>query len=184
MLRAIAVVRKAAVKRDKVADRVLLDHEARHRRRATLTGEGGLEFLLDLEKAAILDDGDALKLEDGRLIEVKAAPQRLVEITTSSPERLLRLAWHIGNRHAPAEITGDAIFIEEDHVLVEMVRGLGAGTRTVERPFRPERGAYHHGEAAHGHGHDHAHHGHSHHDHAHDEHCGHDHAHGHHQHDH
>lgn len=178
MLRATSVVRKAAVKAEKVADRVVLDHEARHKRRAALKGEGGLEVLLDLEKAAVLDDGDALKLEDGRLVQVKAAPQRLVEITAGSPERLLRLAWHIGNRHTPAEISEGAIYIEEDHVLVEMVRGLGAATKIVERPFRPERGAYDHG------GHDH---GHSHgHDHVHDENCGH-HAHGHshgHHHDH
>ena len=167
MLRATAIVRKLAVKRDKIVDRVVLDHEARHKRRAMLKGEGGLDFLLDLEKAAMLDDGDALKLEDGRLVEVKAAPQRLVEITTGSPERLLRLAWHIGNRHTPAEVADGAIYIEEDHVLVEMVRGLGAATRIVERPFRPERGAYHHDEHAHSHDHDHHGHGHGH-DHHHD----------------
>lgn len=175
MLRATTIVRRAAVKTDKIVDRVVLDHEARHKRRAALKGEGGLEVLLDLEKAAVLDDGDALKLEDGRLVQVKAALQRLVEITAGSPERLLRLAWHIGNRHTPAEISEGAIYIEEDHVLVEMVRGLGAATKIVERPFRPERGAYHHDAHAD------AHHGH---DHVHDEHCGHDHAHGHHHHDH
>jgi urease accessory protein len=179
MLRATSIVRKAAVKADKVADRVVLDHEARHKRRAALKGEGGLDFLLDLEKAAVLDDGDALKLEDGRLVQVKAAPQRLVEITTAGPERLLRLAWHIGNRHTPAEISDGAIYIEEDHVLVEMVRGLGAATKIVERPFRPERGAYDHGGHDHGHSHGHDHHGHHDHDHVHDEHCGHDHTHGH-----
>ncbi len=183
MIRATSIVRRAAVKADRIADRVVLDHEARHKRRAALKGEGGLDVLLDLEKAAVLNDGDALKLEDGRLVEIKAAPQRLVEITTSGPERLLRLAWHIGNRHTPAEIGLDAIYIEEDHVLIEMVRGLGAATRIVERPFQPERGAYHSDTHAH---HDHAH-GHDHrHDHVHDEHCGHDHAHGHghHHHDH
>jgi len=172
MLRATAVVRKLAVKADRVADVVVLDHEARHRRRIALKGESGLQFLLDLEKATVLDDGDALKLEDGRLVQVRAAPQRLVEITTGSPERLLRLAWHIGNRHTPAEIAAGAIYIEEDHVLVDMVRGLGAATKIVERPFRPERGAYHGG-------HDHGAHDHGHHDHVHDEHCGHDHAHDH-----
>jgi urease accessory protein len=175
MLRATSIVRRAAVKADKVVDLVVLDHEARHKRRAALKGEGGIDVLLDLEKAVVLDDGDALKLDDGRLVQVKAAPQKLVEITAGSPERLLRLAWHIGNRHTAAEISEDAIYIEEDHVLVEMVRGLGAATKIVERPFRPERGAYHH-EA---HARDNAHHGH---DHVHDEHCGHDH--GHHHHDH
>jgi len=165
MLRATTIVRKPAVKADKVADSIVLDHEARHLRRSTFTAERGLQFLLDLQQAAVLEDGDAVKLEDGRLVQVKAAPQRLVEITTGDPARLLRLAWHIGNRHAAAEIGIDAIYIEDDHVLVEMVRGLGASTRIVERPFRPERGAYHHdAHARHGqdHSHDHGHHGHDH----------------------
>jgi urease accessory protein len=166
MLRATSIVRKPAVKADKVVDAVVLDHDARHLRRSTFKAERGLEFLLDLQQAAVIEDGDALKLEDGRLVQVKAAAQRLVEITTGDPARLLRLAWHIGNRHAPAEIGTDAIYIEEDHVLVEMVRGLGAATRIVERPFKPERGAYHHDshDHAHDHGphHDHGHHGHDH----------------------
>src|SRR3954452_22567000 len=108
MLRATAVVRKAAVKSDRVADTVVLDHEGRHRRRVTLKGEGGLDFLLDLDKATALNDGDAVKLEDGRLVEVKAAGEPLLEVRAETPLRLMRAAWHIGNRHTPAEITADA----------------------------------------------------------------------------
>src|SRR5437763_894486 len=107
MLRATVVVRKSAVKPDRVADRVTLDHEGRHRRRIALTGEGGLDFLLDLDRATALNDGDAVKLEDGRLVEVKAAPQPLLEVRAENPLRLMRVAWHIGNRHTPAEITAD-----------------------------------------------------------------------------
>lgn len=151
MIRATAIVRRAAVRPDKVADSITLDHGERHRRRVALTGEGGLAFLLDLADAVILDDGDAVKLEDGRLVQVKAAPERLIEIRTSSPLRLMKLAWHIGNRHIPCEITDGALYIAEDHVLMEMVRGLGASAGIVTRPFRPERGAYDHG--GHGHGH-------------------------------
>ena len=77
MLRATTIVRKPAVKADRVADTVTLDHEGRHRRRVTLTGDNGLDFLLDLDKAAILNDGDAVKLEAGRLVQVKAAPKGL-----------------------------------------------------------------------------------------------------------
>ena len=193
MQRATSIVRKAAVKADKVIDQVSLDHEGRHRRRITLTGEKGTAFLLDLEKTATLNDGDAVKLEDGALILVKAAPQTLIEIKTENPMRLLKTAWHIGNRHTPAEITADAIYIEEDHVLAEMIRGLGCAMATVSRPFQPERGAYHdhaHGDHSHDHGHhDHDHdHGHHHahgagcgcgHDHAHDHNHDHDHHHGH-----
>ncbi len=169
MLRATAIVRKAAVKADRVVDTVTLDHEGRHRRRVSLKGDGGLDFLLDLDKAAILADGDAVKLEDGRLVQVRAAPQPLMEIRSENPLRLMRIAWHIGNRHTPAEITADALYIEEDHVLAEMVRGQGGIVARVERPFQPERGAYDH-ECGPDCGHDHGHaHGHSH-AHSHDRH--------------
>jgi urease accessory protein len=147
MIRATSTVRKLAVKPECVSDSVTLDHEHRHRRRIRLTSDGDLEFLLDLGKASGLEDGDALKLEDGRLILVKAAPQKLLEIRAENPLRLLRVAWHIGNRHTPAEITADAIYIEEDHVLAEMVRGQGCSVTPVTRPFRPEGGAYDHGHA-------------------------------------
>jgi urease accessory protein len=163
MLRATAVVRKAAVKPDRVADTVVLDHEGRHRRRVALKGEGGLDFLLDLDKAAALADGDAVRLEDGRLVAVRAAPQALLEIRAENPLRLMRVAWHIGNRHTPAEIGADAIWIEDDHVLAEMVRGQGCTATPVLRPFRPERGAYE-PDCGHDHGHDH---GHAHHQHHH-----------------
>ncbi|OYX68788.1 MAG: urease accessory protein UreE [Rhizobiales bacterium 32-66-11] len=168
MLRATAVVRRAAVREEKVVDTIMLDHQARHRRRVAMTGAKGLEFLLDLEKATLLDHGDALKLEDGSLVRIEAAPEKLIEVRTGSPLRLMKVGWHLGNRHVPTEITEDALYIAYDHVLVEMVRGLGASAAPVLRPFRPERGAYEAAEAhghAHDHGHDHSH-GHDHHDHA------------------
>ena len=179
MLRATAIVRKAAVKSDRVADTVTLDHEGRHRRRMALKGEGGLDFLLDLDKAAVLNDGDAVKLEDGRLVLVEAAPQPLLEIRAENPLRLMRIAWHIGNRHTAAEITADAIYIEEDHVLAEMVRGQGGTATPVTRPFQPERGAYEH-DCGHDHGHPHGHAHDLHHDHGHDHHHDHGHSHDHH----
>ena len=187
-LRATAIVRRPAVKPERVADTLTLDHEARHRRRMALTADGGLAFLLDLERASVMEDGDALKLDDGRLVRVRAAPERLLAVTTENPLRLMRIAWHIGNRHVAAEIAEGAIYIAYDHVLLEMIRGLGAHVETVERPFRPERGAYDeghdHGSGAHdacghdhghAHGHDHGSHAHGHDAHAHD-HAGHPHA--------
>ncbi|WP_103874279.1 urease accessory protein UreE [Bosea lathyri] len=199
MLRATSVVRKAAVRADKVVETLTLDHEDRNRRRLALKGDGGLDILLDLDKATALGDGDAVKLEDGRLVLIKAAAQSLLEIRAENPLRLMRVAWHIGNRHTPAEVTADAIYIENDHVLAEMVRGQGCAMNAVTRPFQPERGAYDHGHDhdgcdhpshAHGHahaqGHDHGHeHGHDHHGHDHKahEHEAHDHkAHEHHAH--
>ncbi|MGE7472406.1 urease accessory protein UreE [Bosea sp. NPDC003192] len=193
MQRAISVVRKAAVKQDRVVETLTLDHEDRNRRRVALKGDGGQDILLDLDKPTALNDGDAVKLEDGSLVLIKAAAQKLIEITAENPLRLARVAWHIGNRHTPAEITANAIYIEHDHVLAEMIRGQGCAMADVERPFQPERGAYdhdhancghdHHGHDHHDHGHEHGHdHGHSHaghgHDHGHEHHHGHEHAHG------
>jgi urease accessory protein len=181
MNRATLIVRKLAVKPANVIDTITLDHQDRHRRRMAMKADGGLEFLLDLNTASVLDDGDALKLEDGKLVRISAKPEDLFEITTENPLRLMKVAWHLGNRHVPAEVTKDAIYIAPDHVLIEMVRGLGAKAEPVTRAFRPEQGAYHE-HASHDHGHDHAAHDHAHkdhddkHDHSHDH--EHDHAHG------
>ena len=179
------------------ADTVVLDFDDRHRRRMAMTGTRGLEFLLDLENAVALRGGDALVLEDGRLIEVVAAPEPLVEIRGADPQHLIRVAWHLGNRHLPTQIMGKGLRIRRDHVIEAMVKGLGARVIEIEAPFDPEGGAYAgsgdahapegeaHGHAAHDHSsHGHGDHGHQHDDHHHDEHCDHDH-HGHsHAHDH
>src|SRR5882724_2453982 len=173
------------------ADTVVLDFGDRHRRRMVMTGTRGLEFLLDLESAVALRGGDALVLEDGKLVEVVAAPEPLAEIRGSDPQHLVRLAWHLGNRHLPTQITARGLRIRHDHVIEAMVKGLGARIIEIEAPFDPEGGAYAdsgHAHAPAGAAHDHAGHGHSSHDHGghhhHDEHCDHDH-HGHsHAHDH
>lgn len=176
MLRATSVVRKAAVKQDRVVETLTLDHEDRGRRRLALKGDAGLDVLLDLDKPTALNDGDAVRLEDGRLVLIRAAAQSLLEIRADNPLRLMRVAWHIGNRHTPAEITAEALYIENDHVLAEMVRGQGCAMAVVERPFQPERGAYDHDHASCDHpSHDHTSHDHTSHDHG--SHARHDHAH-------
>jgi urease accessory protein len=157
MIRATRILRREHLSGGEIVDRVVLESGERHRRRIALRGAGGLGFLLDLPEAAVLDDGDALVLEDGRLIWVEAAPERLLEIRAVSDHALKRLIWHIGNRHIPAEIGAEAVWIADDHVLADMVRGLGGTAEPVERPFRPEGGAY-----SGGHGHDHPHGGHHH----------------------
>src|ERR1700709_1734983 len=120
------------------ADTVVLDFDDRHRRRMAMTGTRGLEFLLDLENAIALRGGDALVLEDGRLIEVVAAPEPLIEIRGTDPMHLVRLAWHLGNRHLPTQITAKGLRIRRDHVIEAMVKGLGARVVEVEAPFAPE----------------------------------------------
>src|SRR5271168_778280 len=108
------------------ADTIVLDFDDRHRRRMAMTATRGLEFLLDLESAVALRGGDALVLDDGRLIEVVAAPEPLIEIRGTDPHHLVRVAWHLGNRHLPTQITARGLRIRRDHVIEAMVKGLGA----------------------------------------------------------
>lgn len=121
---------------------VTLDFDARFRRRVVLRTDAGEEFLLDLPEARALRAGEALLLDDGREIEVRAAPEPLVEVRAASPHELLRLAWHLGNRHLPAQLEEGRILIREDHVIEGMLRGLGASLAKVSAPFQPEGGAY------------------------------------------
>jgi urease accessory protein len=172
------------------ADTVVLDFDDRHRRRMAMTGTRGFEFLLDLENAIALRGGDALVLDDGRLIEVVAAAEPLVEIRGSDPHHLIRVAWHLGNRHLPTQIMPKGLRIRRDHVIEEMVRGLGARVTEIEAPFDPEGGAYAagghgaHDDHGHDHHHDHAHHDHAGQDHSGQDHVGQDHSHDHDHHDH
>jgi urease accessory protein len=150
-------------------DAVALDFDARHRRRLLMTTEGGLEFLLDLPEATALRDGDGLLLEDGRVVLVRAALEPLAEITAADSATLVRLAWHLGNRHLPAALLSDRLLIRRDHVIEDMVAGLGGFVKLVSAPFDPEGGAYGgHAEAqaeshsraeshSHSHVHDHGH---------------------------
>jgi urease accessory protein len=140
-------------------DRVVLDADERHRRRIVLTGELGTKFLLDLDHAVALREGDGLVLDDGAIVTVAGKPEPLAEIEAASPLDLLRLAWHLGNRHTQVQIVGEKLRIRRDHVLESMIRGLGGKLTGIEAPFEPEAGAHAHapGEGAQGHHHDHEH---------------------------
>jgi urease accessory protein len=163
-MRAIAV-RTARTWSGEAADRVVLDYDDRHRRRMAMSGAGGTSFLLDLPVAAELRGGDALVLEDGRLVEVVAAPEPLLEIRCADALHLARVAWHLGNRHLPTQLFPNALRIRRDHVMADMVRQLGAEVIEISAPFDPEGGAYaassgHHHHDGHNTHHDH--HGHNH----------------------
>jgi urease accessory protein len=123
-------------------DRVLLDADGRFRRRMLLTGESGTTFLLDLPRPTPLREGDGLVLDDGSIVRVDGKPERLVEIGAANAQDLVRLAWHLGNRHTDVEIVGGKLRIRRDHVLEAMLRGLGATITEIEAPFHPEAGAY------------------------------------------
>jgi urease accessory protein len=138
--------------KEKVAGTLTLDFDARHRRRIRLTADKGEDVLLDLPKAIAMADGDGLQLEDGRWLEVQAAPESIVEVKHKDPHQLVRLAWHLGNRHLPTEIRGHILRIRPDHVIEEMLHGFGAELTKVQAPFQPEGGAY-----GNGHGHHHSH---------------------------
>ena len=166
MKRAIEVVRAGRWPLAERADTVTLLFDDRYRRRLRMLGDGGLDFLLDLVEPVVLHTGDGLRLEEGGYVEVKAAEEDLVEVRGRDAAAFARLAWHLGNRHLPAQIEGDRILIRDDHVIIDMLRGLGAEVRKVRAPFDPEGGAYaapandHHHSGDNGHHHDH--HGHDH----------------------
>jgi urease accessory protein len=159
MMRATQVL-KAGSWQQPPADRISLGYDERHRRRLRFVAECGTEFLLDLPRTTVLRGGDGLQLEDGRVILVCAAPEPLLEICAADADQLARLAWHIGNRHLPAQITTGRILIREDSVIEDMLKGLGAMVSHVDEPFTPEPGAYDSSHSllfapghAHGHGH-------------------------------
>ena len=146
-------IKAAATWSGEPADCVVLDYDDRHRRRISMRGKKGLPFLLDLPHAAGLHGGDALVLEDGRLIEVIAASEPLLEIRCTDTLQTARIAWHLGNRHVPTQVLASmALRVRRDHVIAEMASQLGADVVKIEAPFDPERGAYAHYQESHDHG--------------------------------
>lgn len=130
------------------ADRVVLDAGDRHRRRIVLTGEKGTPFMLDFAAPVALRDGDGLLLDDGSIVLVAGAPESLLEVQAHSALDTVRLAWHLGNRHTDVQIVGNTIRLRRDHVLEDMLRGLGAHVRAIDAPFDPEPASphgHHHG---------------------------------------
>ena len=136
---------------ENAAGSLTLDFDARHRRRIRLTTDQLEEILLDLPKAVAMADGDGLQLEDGRWLKVQAAAELIVEVRHRDPDQLVRLAWHLGNRHLPTEIRNQVLRIRPDHVIEDMLRGFGADLVKAQVPFQPEGGAY----SGHGYHHDH-----------------------------
>jgi len=128
--------------KEQAAGSLTLDFDARHRRRIRLPVDQGEDVLLDLSKAVAMADGDGLQLEDGRWLKVQAAAELLVEVRHKDPYQLMRLAWHLGNRHVTTEIRGEVLRIRPDHVIEDMLHGFGADLIMVQAPFQPEGGAY------------------------------------------
>ena len=144
--RAVRLLRAGAWPSEAEVDRVVLDSEHRRRRRISLACASGAPLRLDLPETTVLRDGDGLELEGGGIargiVRVVAAPEPLAEITAADRGALLRIAWHLGNRHLPVELHDDRLLIQQDFVIETMVAGLGGVIRRVAAPFEPERGAY------------------------------------------
>jgi urease accessory protein len=134
-------------------DRVLIDYDRRFRRRIMLITVMGAEVLIDLPQAVRLRDGDGLPTVSG-IVRVCAQPEPLMEIHAHDDSDLIRIARHLGNRHLPVQLLGDRIRIRTDHVIGEMVEGLGGHVETIEAPFDPEAGAYSGGSHHHHYGDD------------------------------
>jgi urease accessory protein len=142
MRRAIAVHTRGHWPDEAAVDRVTLPFLDRHRRRMRLVADSGAPFLLDLARAQHLTDGDGLELDNGSYIRVCAAAEPVIEINADSPADLLRIAWHIGNRHLPLQVADGRLRLRADHVIAAMVEGLGGNIEWRTAPFDPEIGAY------------------------------------------
>ncbi len=152
MRRAINIIPAGGWASEEVLGTVTLSYEDRHRRRIKLQDDAGEAFLLDLAEATHLADGDALVIEDGGVIAVKAADEDVLDIECATTAETAKIAWHIGNRHTPVQVLENGgLRIIYDHVLQHMVEGLGRTTTRRQSSFSPEQGAYSGG----GHGHDH-----------------------------
>lgn len=137
-----------------IAGKAVLAHDERHLRRRAIELTDGGKVLVDLLEPVSLGDGDRLVLEDGRLIEIGAAPEELFDIRARDAAHLTELAWHIGGRHLAAAIEAGRILILRDHAIRDMLEGLGAIVVDVVEPFSPVRGAHSSHDHDHGHGHD------------------------------
>jgi urease accessory protein len=149
MRRAITVHTRGHWPEEAAVDSVTLPYLDRHRRRIRLVADSGTPFLLDLARAQHLAEGDGLEFDNGSYIRVRAAAEPVIEIAADSPGDLLRIAWHLGNRHLPLQALDGKLRIRADHVIAAMVEGLGGRITWLAAPFDPEIGAY--AGAAHSH---------------------------------
>lgn len=176
MPRVTAVLAAGTYDAADIADSVILTRAQRQATHATFTAVRGANIELDLQSPAMLAMGDALVLENGRLIEVVAEAEPLLEVREADIGRLARLAWQLGDRHIPVQILPKRVRMGRDPTAEALLRRLGAKPVAIEAPFEPEGGAYRmaahplrHGDQGDAHHHDYD--------------CDHDHDHGHHHHE-
>lgn len=166
MQRAISVITASERDGRPGSDTVILDYAQRSAGNGTVTSLKGVTIDLDLHGAPRLRTDDLLVLDNGKLVEVVAAPEPLIEARAADLAALARIAWHLGDRHIAAELLANRIRVRRDAAVEKLLNSLGARVATIDAPFEPEGGAYApqtKSDNHHGHDHDHGHHhGHAH----------------------
>lgn len=133
-------------------DRVVVTFDDRKKSRHRVTTEKGVVLGWFLERGHVLADGELLKCSDGTLVRVTAADETVSDVRSDDPLLMMRAAYHLGNRHVPLEVGDGYLRYQHDHVLDDMVHGLGLAVTAGQKPFNPENGAYH-GSGGHHHHH-------------------------------
>ena len=123
-------------------DTLQLTFDTRQKSRFRATLNNGTDIGADLPRTGILRSGSFIVTEQGDILRIDAKPERLMQVLAKTDFDLLKAAYHLGNRHVPLMLTPSALYFEPDHVLAEMVEGLGLTVTEVEHPFEPESGAY------------------------------------------
>jgi urease accessory protein len=136
------IAQKQIAPQDRVDAELCLPFEQRRKTRQRAVLASGEEIGLFLDRGVVLRGGDCLLGEDGRVVRVIAAPEALMEVTSTDPEALARAAYHLGNRHCPVEIRKGTLRFPADHVLAEMLLGMDLAVASISAPFEPESGAY------------------------------------------
>jgi urease accessory protein len=121
---------------------LVLTYDLRQKCRFTAVLSSAEEVAIALPRGGVLHDGDILRAADGRAVRVVAAQERLLRVTAQGAQSLARAAYHLGNRHAALQVGGDFLQLPYDHVLADMLQGLGAQVAEVTAAFEPEAGAY------------------------------------------
>lgn len=123
-------------------DSLALTFDTRQKSRFRATLHSGDDIGVDLPRTGVLRSGAWIATADGQALQILAAPEPLMQVSSTNSFDLLKAAYHLGNRHVPLMLTPTALYFEPDHVLAEMVEGLGLSVQTVDHPFEPESGAY------------------------------------------
>ena len=135
---------------------LILPFELRQKSRQRVSLENGDDALLELPRGSILRGGDLLQADNKLIIVVQSAQESVSTVLSNDSLLLKRACYHLGNRHVPLQITETYIRYQHDHVLDDMVRGLGLDVKSEQASFEPEPGAYsnsHIKQNAHAHSH-------------------------------